>query len=140
MKEISVLMSVYNQSKNIDHLTVRTRRKAAVDTENLRKYGMIQTKINPSCINNLMEIGWNDPFKDESLKKPSFNKMPKKEADSFDIINDIDFKKISCFCLPSKVIVTRMMRACIEVQRVPDLWVYSIPRHNKFIQNFESRL
>ena len=35
------LMSVYNQSKNIDHLTVRTRRKAAIDTENLRKYGMI---------------------------------------------------------------------------------------------------
>ena len=33
-----------------------------------------------------------------------------------------------------------MMRACIEVQRVQDLWVYSIPRHNKFIQRFETRL
>ena len=106
--------------------------------------GLIEKMPNPkSCfIESLMEIGWLDPFPYTEApvtgKKVGAKKMKKENAKNLDSMyqstmdyienledGDTECKSCVSFCLPSKSVMIKIMRACISVDKPQKLWIYN---------------
>ena len=80
--------------------------------------------IEPAKLSNIWsfnEIGMFDPFPSEAMEK-DFN-IPEKDDDLV-YSNDRYIKDNSpvCIYLPSKLLLLKIMRACIDIEHEKDLW------------------
>ena len=87
-------------------------------------FGLLETKeaiylSNKVNINFFNEIAWTDPFPyvDSSVQK--------KNIQSNIVINSKDLKQIKIFAIPSKILLFKIMRACISIEKIDNLWIYT---------------
>ena len=87
-------------------------------------FGLLETKeaiylSNKVNINFFNEIAWTDPFPyvDSSVQK--------KNIQSKIVINSKDLKQIKIFAIPSKILLFKIMRACISIEKIDNLWIYT---------------
>ena len=87
-------------------------------------FGLLETKeaiylSNKVNINFFNEIAWTDPFPyvDSSVQK--------KNIQSNIVINSKDLKQIKIFAIPSKILLFKIMRACISIEKIDNLWIYA---------------
>lgn len=87
-------------------------------------FGLLETKeaiylSNKVNINFFNEIAWTDPFPyvDSSVQK--------KNIQSKIVINSKDLKQIKIFAIPSKILLFKIMRACISIEKIDNLWIYA---------------
>ena len=67
------------------------------------------------------QIGMFDPFPDEPMET-EFN-IPQTEGDLvYRIDRYIEGQSPNCIYLPSKLILWKMMRACVDIEETKDLW------------------
>lgn len=126
---------------------------AEISDEELRHHGLLESlealkKCSSSTINSFHEIGWIDPLPKltvQQMSKSKGSKKNKKKAeklaaqnvknqnadnkqmalDYLDAIDDPELMKpILSLALPSQILLFKMMRACIAVKRIEDLWMY----------------
>ena len=89
-------------------------------------------KKKSGCVNFMSEIGWPDPFGNEdkaSKKQDGTLNTPVLEDEDLskmvDLFNEaVELKTVMNIAFPSKVFMTRMMRSCMNVKIVQDLWIY----------------
>ena len=100
------------------------------------------SKENPAFINDFIEICWVDPWAADPAK-PNLRGYPKKKKKKklqtwakasqkalksglnyIDDLADQPVKDITIFQFPSHALLVKIMRACIGVKRIEDLWIY----------------
>jgi hypothetical protein len=86
-------------------------------------YKYLMTKAKPFNIQNFESLGWPFPFQEESPLPPF--RIPKKaERLVYDQSRYTADSSPSLICIPSRKMMITMMRACIEVENVNELWIY----------------
>ena len=111
----------------------------------MERFGLLESEnnahlLNPANVNELREVGMIDPFPVEikKPKKPARNTLvkikakPKEKnaADEFKkYIENMDedlknVKPVYALALPNKMLMFKLMRACIGVDVPQDLWCY----------------
>ena len=96
--------------------------------ESEKKLGIDKPEYKPYLINSFWGMGWSDPFPDEhSSIEPELADMI---MEGKLIYNESRYeydRSIVIIYLPSKLVMLKMMRACIGVDRKEMLWVYEYP-------------
>lgn len=138
--------------KETDLLTKETLIKSQISDADLKEYGLLESSetvqnMKDSNINSFHEIGWIDPFppkiplprkkkgkKSKKKQQPAEDKVPtsydsnnsKQQALQYlDEIDDVDLMKpILSLAFPSRILMFKIMRACIAVKHVDNLWMY----------------
>ena len=113
--------------------------------QDIRK-GDKENKANPAFINDFIEICWVDPWAADPAKPnlrgyaPSKKKKKLKQLSGakkktltrglsfIDELAEQEPKEITIFQFPSKALLLKIMRACLGVKKIEDLWIY----HDKY--------
>lgn len=117
---------------NHHRMSKATAKVSKMAAEDLRAMGLSsnvdQADENPAFINSFQEIGWVDPFKIGDKDKGKAVRTKNLMTDSITFIDSLlyeDRKVVTTLALPNKVILFKIMRACLSVQTPKDLWIYS---------------
>ena len=152
---INWLRSDLENSKDKNLLSDQTLLLAEISDDELKQYGLLESlealkKSSKASINSFHEIGWIDPFpklsaqqmtkkgkwgkkgkKKERAKSPEPSTMSEAKQMAIEYLEAIDdpelMKPILSLALPSRILLFKIMRACIAVRRKSDLWMYVDP-------------
>lgn len=85
-------------------------------------------------INSFWGIGWSDPFPDEysSIEPELCQMLSEDQLIYHESRYYYDSSPMTIF-IPSKLIMIKIMRACIGIDRVENLWIYDYSEWNKKI-------
>ena len=135
--------SRFKESKPL--FSPENKKKHEISNDDLERFGLLESEnnahlLNPANVNELREVGMIDPFPVEikKPKKPARNTLvkikakPKEKnaADEFKkYIENMDedlknVKPVYALALPNKMLMFKLMRACIGVDVPQDLWCY----------------
>lgn len=140
------LREQFQEAKKTGLLTDETRKLSTVDAAALKEFHKEceSTKDNPAFINDFIEICWVDPWAADPAK-PNVRGYPKSKKKKklknwakgtkraltrgLSFIDELDddntpVKDITIFQFPSHALTVKMMRACLGVKRIEDLWIY----------------
>ena len=137
-------------SREKDFLSDETMLLSEISDDDLKEFGLLETlesrkKSSKASIISFHEIGWIDPFPKLPIPKPK--KKSRRGATSkkqtapakvagmteskqmalqyLDAIDDVEcMKPILSLALPSRILLFKIMRACIAVRKPEDLWMY----------------
>ena len=109
-----------------------------IQESDLQLFGLLETKeaiylSNKVNINFFNQIAWTDPFPyvDSSIQKKNQQNDSKKLNQS-NIMNNLkNLKQIKTFAFPSKILLFKIMRACISIEKIDNLWIYNINDESK---------
>ena len=142
--------------KGADALSAETKKLSALPDKDLKDFDLLEdpnakVDLKSPNINSFAEIGWIDPFPMEKSEGGPAQKMPKLSAAKKKAMNEkalaeaiaqeqkkaLEFarnleggggiKKILSIVFPVRIMMIKMMRACIGVSKPQDLWMYNEP-------------
>ena len=88
-----------------------------------RALGIAKPQSKPWLVNSFWNIGWPDPFPDEhSSIDREF--LVDRDALIYHESRYNDLNSPIAVWIPSKLVLIKMMRACIGVDKVENLWIY----------------
>ena len=116
--------------------TPRTRLISGITPKLLQRYSIIDKEKKGFLVNNLLSIGWVDPFPEDARKDKDQSKG-KRQGTSVRLLRgagDLAYpesrylKRYSPYAiyLPSKENMLKMMRACLMCKDSTELWINRI--------------
>ena len=135
--ELLNLISKYIQLKHVTPPSVDIQSEFnEINEDFLEKYGLLVEEQKPYLINSFSKIGWADPFPNESLMmsdeedRELFNQVKENPLKTFIYSKERTLTKESpsMVYLPNKVVMFKIMRACIDVTDKSKLW-YNCGNH-----------
>jgi len=74
-------------------------------------------------------MGWSDPFPDEhsSIEPELVTMLSEGQSIYHESLYNYDYSPFIIF-IPSKLVMIKMMRACIAVDKKENLWMYDYPK------------
>ena len=114
----NVLGSIDISSK----VTKQTLKESDITMQTEKDLGMMKIEPKPWFINSFWTIGWPDPFPDEHSNADK-DFLRNKEDLVYQDSRYVKETSPSVIYIPNKVVMIKIMRACIGVTYISELWI-----------------